>query len=170
MHVQIASNSMPNALFIYPPITERLAVKLLTRPQEVIELARKIWQMTNPMNTWAYSVAVFYQTRILEKILDYIPDPYSVDFWKSPRRTWRDGGGDCEDLSIFVASLLAYRLPAENLWVVVGRVRNNYRWVGHAWVEGRDQNGWFLIEATTGEFYRHQRPNDYRVEAHYSIA
>lgn len=48
--------------------------------------------------------------------------------------------------------------------VVVGRVCNRRNCEGHAWVEGEDEQGWFLLEATNGSITRGSLPNDYRRE------
>ena len=93
--------------------------------------------------------------------LVYIPDPSTADLWQSPAATLQHGGGDCEDLSILAASALtALGIPVD---VVIGDVWNGRAWSRHAWVEGDDRNGGFLLEATTGAVVRHTRPDSYRV-------
>jgi hypothetical protein len=61
--------------------------------------------------------------------LAYMDDPPG-GYWKSPRETERDGGGDCEDLATF----MIYRLGPEAALVIT---------YNHAVVEYRGQ----LIEA-----------------------
>lgn len=85
----------------------------------------------------------------------YVSDPKNCDYWSEPLATVTRGTGDCEDWSIVAASVLrAVGLPQLNL--VLGRSDGE----GHAWVEGVDRHGWFLLEATNGAVYRH-RPSGY---------
>lgn len=47
-------------------------------------------------------------------------------------------------------------------FVVVGHFcDDDLKCTGHAWVEGRDERGWFMIEATSGGLFRRCRPIDY---------
>jgi len=48
--------------------------------------------------------------------------------------------------------------------VVVGRLCNRRGCEGHAWIEGTDEHGWFLLEATNGSLSRNALPNEYRRE------
>jgi hypothetical protein len=48
--------------------------------------------------------------------------------------------------------------------VVVGRMCDRRGCAGHAWVEGHDEHGWFLLEATNGSLSRNTLPNDYQRE------
>ena len=92
--------------------------------------------------------------------LVYIPDPGTADLWQSPAATLEHGGGDCEDLSIVAASALtALGVPVD---VVIGDVWNGVAWSRHAWVEGDDGQGPFLLEATAGRVFRNTRPSSYR--------
>lgn len=91
--------------------------------------------------------------------LRYIPDPPDCDRWCSPAVTYARGGGDCDDLAIFIASLvqaLGCSARVETGWYHSGR-----QLLGHAWVEGVDEIGPFLIEATSGEHFRWLRPTRY---------
>lgn len=60
--------------------------------------------------------------------LEYQAEPYGEDYWKAPYETERDGGGDCEDLSLW----LLYKLTKleYDVWVVMGVDRE----LGHMWV------------------------------------
>lgn len=92
--------------------------------------------------------------------LVYRSDPPSCDQWRSPAETMRRGGGDCEDLTIIAMSVATgLRMSAD---VMVGEVYDKSEgWQGHAWLEGVDQQGWFLLEATNGTIFRY-RPAIYR--------
>lgn len=91
--------------------------------------------------------------------LQFIPDPKgSLDRWCTPSATLARGGGDCDDLAVLCVSVL--RAAGLRAWVVVG-------WRGresHAWVEGHDERGAFLLEATSGEVWglKGARPAPYR--------
>ena len=69
--------------------------------------------------------------------LEYQAELPGQDYWKAPYETERDGGGDCEDLSIW----LMYKLweLGYDAWLVLGR--NDY--VGHMWLRVRVSDGRF---------------------------
>ncbi len=95
------------------------------------------------------------------KWLSYIKEPKGADNWLPPATTLRRGGGDCEDLSILGLSLL-YALGLDSAYLCVGQLLTPHGWGGHAWIEGVDARGGFLIEATTGGIRRGLRPGTYR--------
>lgn len=64
--------------------------------------------------------------------LKYIPE--TVDHWKLPSETIRDGGGDCEDLSIAWLASLETAKP-EELCLVVGSTSNGWHACGR-WTPG----------------------------------
>ena len=113
-----------------------------------------------PGSTPADSIALTMRSWFADGTLAFIDDPQGCDLWRRPRETFADGGGDCDDHSITVASMCQkLRIP----WVIVaGVLYVRGRWEGHAWVEGTDVAGWFLIEATNGTIYRGARPTIYR--------
>ena len=50
-----------------------------------------------------------------------------------------------------------------NVWFCVGDVvTEDGSLAGHAWCEGHDEHGWFLLESTNGTVIRGARPEDYR--------
>ena len=107
--------------------------------------------------TPADSVAAWMRYQFTTRTLSYIADPDHCDLWGRPSATFFRGGGDCDDLSIVVAAALdVIDVP----WVIVVGL---WRGGGHAWVEGTDTAGGFLIETTAirGNIYRGRRPVDY---------
>jgi transglutaminase-like putative cysteine protease len=94
--------------------------------------------------------------------LRYFSDPPHCDRWSSPARTLARRGGDCDDLAILAAGILL-RSRLKSTFVVVGSVWNGRTWMGHAWVEGEDDEGPFLFEATSGHTQR-TRPNHYAAD------
>lgn len=92
----------------------------------------------------------------------FIPDPKGqLDRWCTPAATLARGGGDCDDLAILCVSAL--RAAGNRAWIVVG-------WRGresHAWVEGHDKDGAWLLEATSGQVWplKGKRPEPYRAVA-----
>jgi len=88
----------------------------------------------------------------------YQPDPLG-DVWCPPLQTYSRGMGDCEDLSLLTTSVLV--AGGVDTSLTVGTVQDPRGDFGHAWVEGTDALGWFLIEATNGKLYRGQRPAIY---------
>jgi transglutaminase-like putative cysteine protease len=119
------------------------AIRELVRPDEVAHLAGEI----DPVDVvWSISRWIRYQRS--RGALRYIDDPISMDLWCSPDCTLASGGGDCEDFAILAASLLAATSSAR-VAVIVGLLDQT----PHAWVEGRDRAGYFLLEATRGYYY-----------------
>jgi transglutaminase superfamily protein len=138
------------------------AVHHLVRPSEVKHLYQRdeYGRLLLPIDV-TLAVSTWLKTSLGGAELLYIPDnnQYGYDTWCSPARTLYRRGGDCDDLAILVVStLLTGRVRAK---VVIGYLVNDDGWMGHAWVEGHDQYGWFLFEATNGEVYREQRPDVY---------
>lgn len=133
-----------------------IARERLVRPHEAAPVARvvdEIWHLS----PWSYAEAtgVWMQEAFRLGILRYIPDPPGeCDFWCSPRSVLERGGEDCDGLAVLATSIiLAGGFPA---MLRVGR----YNETGHAWCEGVDDGGPFLLEATSGEVLR-TRPRAY---------
>ncbi len=95
-------------------------------------------------------------------VLTFAPDPQgSLDRWCTPSATLARGSGDCDDFAILACSAL--RAAGGRAWIVAG-------WRGresHAWVEGHDARGAYLLEATSGQVWRLEgaRPHPYRAVA-----
>lgn len=95
-------------------------------------------------------------------LLRFIPDPKGqLDRWCTPSATLARGGGDCDDLAILCVSAL--RSSGCRAWIIVG-------WRGresHAWVEGHDERGAWLLESTSGQVWmlEGKRPEPYRAVA-----
>ncbi len=142
-----------------------LAVQSLVRPEEVRHLIR--WTPPSRVVTFqpqpfAGQTARWLQGKLERGELSYIADPNGfLDYWCAPGLTLRRGGGDCEDLTLLIVSLLIAGGVQAN--VAIGTAGGG----GHAWVEGVDAQGGFVIEATTGELHRHWRPGGYTL--HWNI-
>ena len=137
------------------------AVQAVVRPEEVRHLIN-FGLRTRPSNafdTFAMDVATFVGNH------RYIPDPEECDRWCSPRGTLDRGGGDCDDLAVLGLSLLLAGGTHADL--MVGRWDNTDGQPNHAWIEGRDEFGFFHIEATSGRLTRGGRPSGYH--AHYQL-
>ena len=151
-------SAMGECVWVRPLVESfRRAIERVVRPAEAEGLAihlEEVWCCT-PL-TFASVVGWWLiQARKAGRLI-YIPDPAGpLDFWCSPKSTARRGGGDCDDLAVFAAStLLAAGRPTT---VVVGTLFGS----GHAWCEGYDEAGWFLLEATSGDVHRWSRPIGY---------
>lgn len=145
------------------PVNQCYAISELVRPWEVADLIQIVPEWMLPKgHTLAASAAAWLRSQFRTRRLRYIPDPerpVGYDYWCSPSATLERGGGDCDDLAILAASiLLAGGIDA---WVVVGTLKQGWGSTGHAWVEGVDERGGFLIEATSGRLTRHVRPAEY---------
>jgi transglutaminase-like putative cysteine protease len=120
-----------------------------------------MWKLREqtPGVTRAGSVVRRMQTWFATGELRYIADPDWCDLWGPPSETFDRGGGDCDDLAIVALSMCRF-IGLNKSAAVVGLMwqRGVYGW--HAWVEGEDDAGWFLIEATTPAILR-ARPNSY---------
>jgi hypothetical protein len=138
------------------------AVQRLVRPWEVEHLIDR----SAPSGLVAYSspipeqVAQWLRSQFASGQLSYQSDPSGFDCWYSPATTLRRRAGDCEDLTLLTVSiLLAAGVSAR---VAIGTTLGG----GHAWVEGADAHGGFLIEATSGDLHRWQRPTQYTLTWH----
>lgn len=144
----------PETLSVGPDDTSRLtAVQRLVRPNEVQDLISRPSQPSLHLafSTFPERTAAWLEGQLRCQALRYLPDPPTRDIWQSPGFTRRRHGGDCEDLALLVVSLLTHEnIPS---YLVTGTINH----VGHAWVEGTDERGWFMIEATAGTFSRGYR-------------
>lgn len=150
------------------PHQQIIAASALLRPFEVRAVARQLASIPGPA---ASIVAGAVRGALTLGILRYERDPVGTDPlgiphdpWRSPRQTHREQRGDCEDLSLYWASILDWLCPQVHF--VVGSIwQSGTDWSAHAWVEGYDSLGWFLLEATNGALHRHQRPWIYGPES-----
>jgi hypothetical protein len=122
---------------------------------------------SEPGLTPASSVARCMRDMFANGALRYIQDPPAppgepCDFWRPVRETFENGGGDCLDLSVVTAAVCD--LIGLSWTIVVGSVHPHTPDKGHAWIEGTDNAGWFLIESTspTDNLIRYARPNLYK--------
>lgn len=70
-----------------------------------------------------------------------------TDFWQFPFETLLYNMGDCEDTAILTGALL--RAKETEYYVVVGRVKKGGQLLGyHAWLHGKFDQGWVLVETT----------------------
>jgi transglutaminase-like putative cysteine protease len=104
-----------------------------------------------PVTSLAEEIAAWMATRLRNSSLKYISDPATCDLWQSPARTLTRCGGDCEDLVILGLAMLHHQ--GVESYMVTGAFNSS----GHAWIEGRDNGGGFMIEATTGAMIRGNR-------------
>lgn len=150
-----------NCQCVHPvPYQQCMAINTLVRPEEVRHLFGQWPPEYLPfLQPGGDVVATWLRQQLDDYRLRYIPDPNNCDLWCRPATTLLRGGGDCDDLAILASSLLhRMRVPND---VVVGASCRIFDCNGHAWVEGHDSQGWFLIEATSGEIYRWFRPRGY---------
>lgn len=141
----------------FTPVARCQAIQRLVRPSEVAYLLR--WNPDLESRPFSQTVAEWFQHHLKTGFLSWQPDPEDCDRWCSPARTLQRRGGDCDDLAILASSLL----HAGNVknHVVVGHYCGSEGCQGHAWVEGRDVDGWFLLESTNGKLY-FERPLLYK--------
>jgi hypothetical protein len=143
--------------------SQAIAVQHLVRPNEVERFVTRTPSPFVPRHAWSFAeqVAEWLRSRLSSGKLSYVPDPNGpLDYWSAPSHTLAWNGGDCEDLTILGVSLFAaVGMPAQ---VTVGTYWNGSSSGGHAWIEGQDERGFFLIEATSGDMYR-WRPGNYLV-------
>ncbi len=75
---------------------------------------------------------------------------FKFDFWQLPRETIEWGSGDCEDYSILLCTMMRMvGVPAENVRVVLGVVTFPGGRAGHAWVEFKRGDQWYVLETTS---------------------
>lgn len=110
--------------------------------------------------TFAASVARWLEANFADGSLRYRADPKGPhDYWCSPAVTRLFGRGDCDDLAILTAAFL--QAGGVHARVTTGLLVSHAERAGHAWVEGCDEHGAFLIEATSGKLVRTVRPSEY---------
>ncbi|MCA9680129.1 MAG: hypothetical protein H6708_27670 [Kofleriaceae bacterium] len=135
------------------------AIQDLVRPDDVIHLFRRPLRHPVIQHALANRVAGWMQRAFRRGALRYIPDPEGCDMWCPPALTLQRRGGDCDDLAILAASVVL--AGGGDCDVIVGHFCDGRGCQGHAWVEGVDERGAFLLEATTGALYRDQVPAGY---------
>lgn len=125
----------------WSPAERLAALRVLLQPAELTEVAQQLQQLARRSTIIGQIRARFrvdprlFTLKAMDQLdLQYIPDPRGRDIWKSAIRTWLDGGGDCEDLAIFKASI-ALALDM-SVMLVVGTFRGQ----GHMWFRVFDQN------------------------------
>jgi transglutaminase-like putative cysteine protease len=130
----------------------------LIRPREVSPITAAIAaRWTRSSLPYADEVALWLWSAFQAGALRYIPDPPGRnDFWCSPRSVLERGGDDCDGLSVLVASILLGAGCAATVRV------GTYGTDGHAWVEGVDDAGPFLIETTAPGTVHRIRPPEYQ--------
>jgi transglutaminase-like putative cysteine protease len=148
------------------PWTFLWARERLVRPEEVRPITSAIvarWGMSRL--AFADEVAGWMARMFQAGRLEYIPDPPGPnDLWCSPSSVLERGGDDCDGLAVLAASIL--RGAGAPAMVRVGMLGSE----GHAWVEGFDERGFFLLEATPhGGVFRF-RPPAYRPYGRVEIA
>jgi len=138
-----------------------VAIRQYVRPEDVEHFIERCPPWALPANhSSANAIARWLRQQFTLGVLRYIPDPDDCDRWGRPSETFRRRGGDCDDLAILVASFC--RAMGVPMHVIVGEHCDNMQCGGHAWVEGQDEHGWFLLEATSGNLYRYARPAGYQ--------
>jgi hypothetical protein len=139
------------------------AVARVVLPQQVANVARFIprWPQAGTRGL-ADNVSDFMRQWLQTGVLRYIADPKGCDLWGQPLATFMRRGGDCDDLAALGVSLLLYLGVDTDM--MVGFACKGGKCDGHAWVEGHDERGWFLLEATSGALYRGERPAMYRAQ------
>ncbi|MFY0528109.1 transglutaminase domain-containing protein [Archangium gephyra] len=138
------------------------AVQKLVRPNEVAHL----FPYVSPAQALflpplAERVAGWLKQKFITGEFRYQLDPPAFDYWYSPAVTLRRRAGDCEDFTLLVVSMLVSQGVSAD--VAIGSVWSGGSFGGHAWVEGADAISGFLIEGTSGDLYRHTRPDEYRL-------
>jgi transglutaminase-like putative cysteine protease len=145
-------------------LSQHNAVQQLVRPWEVQHLIiRRAPTITERIlkTTFAEKTAQWLTGKLTSGEFSYIADPNGfLDYWCAPAFTLRRNGGDCEDFTLLTVSMLAAGGVSAN--VAIGTAWNGSFFGGHAWVEGMDSKGFFLIEGTSGQLYRN-RPPQYRL-------
>jgi hypothetical protein len=107
-----------------------------------------------PPGSGPQAVSDWLRGKLVRRELQYFRDGV-FDRWQSPSATLVRRGGDCEDLTILAASLIRWDCGSDAYFVF-----GTHNGQGHAWLEGYDRLGWFLIESTSGLLHRH-RPAAY---------
>lgn len=150
----------PRCLCVQPsPVSWCRAASQLVRPDEVGHLLTARPRRLGRPVPLGENIAAWFRGKLLAGELAYVPDPESCDRWCGPATTLELGTGDCDDLAILAASLI--QAAGGSCVLIIGRLCTSEGCDGHAWVEGFDSKGHFLLEATSGALYR-GRPAAYQ--------
>lgn len=154
----LIGSSIGASYWVRPRVASfRRAIALAVRPHEARPIARDLLAIAGRTGCpFGDLLAGWFRAQFEFGTLRYIADPEGpLDFWSSPKTTLERGGGDCDDMAVLGASIL--RAAGLVGRVVVGTLGG----AGHAWTEGCDDQGPFLLEATNGDLCRWQRPIGY---------
>lgn len=160
-------SSTPEFLIVsFDHASHHNAVQRLIRPWEVEHLIDRsgpsVWEVIH-RPTFAEKMAQWFKGEFASYRLSYRSDPSAFDVWYSPGTTIRRRAGDCEDLTLLGVSI--FLAAGSFAHVAIGTVWDGASFGGHAWIEGEDEKGFFLLEATSGELHRY-RPPQYRLSWH----
>lgn len=134
----------------------------LVRPFEVMNQMAAIEAFRGrPDGSLAVAAAAWRRDQFARGKRRYVAECRGCDDWQTPAELQRNRGrGDCEDHTGETISQLCLGGLAPRF--VLGHLDCSPEDSGtHAWVEGEDQYGFFLIEATNGHLYR-GRPDAYQ--------
>jgi hypothetical protein len=81
--------------------------------------------------------------------VEYVSDPVAMEYVQDARDVLFSGGGDCDDHSILLASLMSSVGLKQRLVFVPGHVYNQV-YLPNALSRYRDEEGWVNVDATCG--------------------
>lgn len=91
--------------------------------------------------------------------LIYMPEPEGRDYWQTIKETDEKGGGDCEDLSLYIMDKL--RKEGYECWLVFG---NNLCGQNHCWLRIKTIYGLFDVDMqmrTVRNAFKEREPSLY---------
>lgn len=127
----------------------RLDPREFFRPDLVYDIAARFPQEENGfvMAAWNYVSGITYEH--IGSDMTFLQDGIIVcEDCYLPSQTLAREVGNCVAKSSLLASLLATKLPAERIHMIIGSYGPNRETGGHAWVELFRQNDWYLLETT----------------------
>jgi hypothetical protein len=138
--LELSGNHTPIAYQDFP-----IAVKLASRDPALKAVADRIATRSCASGeTVCHAKALFYFVR---DELDYVQDPASYEYIKTAQEALVNSGGDCDDASLLLASLLA-AVGVEARFVFVPRHVYVEAYLPDALSRYTDEHGWVSLDPT----------------------
>lgn len=120
------------------------------RRPDVIDAAREIIESVPPKQYAAEAAAIF---QYVQREMRYTLDVDGMEVVQTPDKTMMLGHGDCDDLSVLLATLLAATGKPTRFIVAFNDDDS-----GHVWTEVLIGNRWFAMDPTEADYEFGDRP------------
>jgi len=91
--------------------------------------------------------------------LNYILEEGDNNYWKTPEETLRDGGGDCEDMSLYLMDLIRDERPSAR--IILGYLDLRDKTTAHAWIELKIEGDVYVVDPTMKRVIKREKLSHY---------